>query len=178
MTDIVDPVGAVTAFLQRGGNVLVLLLVATFLMWTVILERYLYFWFEHGRVVKKALDTWHSRSDHHSWYAHKVREQLISEVRQRSEASLGLMRALVAVVPLMGLLGTVTGMIEVFESMAALGNVNARALASGVSKATIPTMAGMVAAITGLYFATQLGNRVTREVARVGDNMELMDRSS
>jgi biopolymer transport protein ExbB len=43
-------------------------------------------------------------------------------------------------------------MIEVFDVMTILGTGNPRAMASGVSKATIPTMAGMVVALSGLFF--------------------------
>ena len=58
-------------------------------------------------------------------------------------------KTLVALCPMLGLLGTVTGMIEVFDVMAA-GGGNTRGMAAGVSKATLPTMAGMVAAPLGL----------------------------
>ena len=44
---------------------------------------------------------------------------------------------------MLGLLGTVYGMIEVFEVLAVLGTGNPRAMSTGVAKATIPTMAGM-----------------------------------
>ncbi len=53
---------------------------------------------------------------------------------------------------MLGLLGTVVGMIHVFDVMAVTGNGNARSMASGISQATISTMAGMVIAISGLYF--------------------------
>jgi biopolymer transport protein ExbB len=59
----------------------------------------------------------------------------------------------------------------VFDVMAATGSGNARAMASGVSKATIPTMAGMVASISGLYFSTALDRRSRREVQKVADEL-------
>ena len=59
-------------------------------------------------------------------------------------------KGLVALCPLLGLLGTVTGMIEVFDVMAYTGTGNPRAMASGVSKATLPTMTGLVISISGL----------------------------
>jgi biopolymer transport protein ExbB len=62
-------------------------------------------------------------------------------------------------------------MIEVFDVMAAAGNSNARAMASGVSKATVPTMAGMVAALSGLYFSAQLQRFANDEGARLADHM-------
>ena len=78
--------------------------------------------------------------------------------------------------PLLGLLGTVTGMIEVFDVMALAGSGNSRAMASGVSKATIPTMAGMVAALSGLILSVQLDRFAERESERVSDHLSL-DRS-
>ena len=50
----------------------------------------------------------------------------------------------IALCPLFGLMGTVTGMIEVFQVMAFTGGGDARSMAGGASKATLPTMAGMV----------------------------------
>jgi biopolymer transport protein ExbB len=53
--------------------------------------------------------------------------------------------------------------------MAFAGTGNARLMASGVSKATIPTMAGLVAALSGLYFATWLEQKARTEVEKVED---------
>jgi len=160
-------------FLEMGGNVLLLIMVATFFMWAFILERMAYYQFAHGRFVKKAINKWASRGDHKSWYAHAIREQLISEVRQRTEQNIRLIKTLVAIAPLLGLLGTVTGMIEVFDVMAATGSSNVRAMSAGVSKATIPTMAGMVAALSGLIFTNRLERRGLRATQSVADAMEL-----
>ena len=66
---------------------------------------------------------------------------MISRVSLRLGAGIPIIQALVALCPLLGLMGTVTGMIEVFDVMAISGSGNARSMASGVSKATIPTMA-------------------------------------
>ena len=64
----------------------------------------------------------------------------------------------VMLAPLFGLLGTVTGMIEVFQVMAFNGGGDARAMAGGVSKATLPTMAGMVVALSGVFVSIYLNN--------------------
>ena len=59
--------------------------------------------------------------------------------------------------------GTVYGMIEVFEVyLAVLGTGNPRAMSTGVAKATIPTMAGMTIALSGLFLNSDLANRVER----------------
>ena len=62
-------------------------------------------------------------------------------------------------------------MIEVFDVMAISGSGNARAMASGVSRATIPTMAGMVAALSGLIFSVQLERFARDEGERVADRL-------
>jgi biopolymer transport protein ExbB len=165
----VDPLDAVRDFLERGGDVLYLILGVTFFMWTIILQRQWYFRRLFPNEVREVLETWHTRQDQTSWYARQIRSQLISRVRQDLEHSLLMVKTLVAVCPLLGLLGTVTGMIEVFDVMAIAGGGNVRAMAAGVSKATIPTMAGMVAALSGLYFSVGMERFARRETERVAD---------
>lgn len=169
---------ALQEFLERGGGVLRIILVVTFVMWIMILERFLYLRTGHRTRVGEAVSAWKARRDRSSWYAHQIRRSLLSSVRQRLELPLGLIQALVAVCPLLGLLGTVTGMIEVFEVMAITGSSNARAMAGGVSRATIPTMAGMVVAISGLYFSFRLQQRAESERKRVAELLTLSRRSS
>jgi biopolymer transport protein ExbB len=84
---------------------------------------------------------------------------------------LPIIKTLVALCPLLGLMGTVTGMIEVFDVMAVSGSGNARSMASGVSKATIPTMAGMVGALSGVFLVTLLNQKVTTEVDDLEDSL-------
>ncbi|HEX7030273.1 MAG TPA: MotA/TolQ/ExbB proton channel family protein, partial [Gammaproteobacteria bacterium] len=96
-------------------------------------------------------------------------EKLISEVSVEANRYVFLVKSLIAVLPLVGLLGTVTGMVMVFDVMAVLGTGNAREMAGGVSAATLPTMSGMVAALSGLYFGTALDNRAKVEVEKVED---------
>ncbi len=74
-----------------------------------------------------------------------------------------------AILPLLGLLGTVTGMIQVFNVMAVVGTSNARLMAGGVSAATIPTMAGLVAALSGLYLAVYLQRRANKATHVITD---------
>lgn len=160
-------------FLETGGDVLLLIMFATFVMWSLILERLAYWQFAHKGIERDVINEWSRRTDKKTWYAHVIREQMISQVRQKSEANVELIKTLVAIAPLLGLLGTVTGMVEVFDVMAASGSSNARAMSAGVSKATIPTMAGMVVAISGLFFSADLERRAKQHVQRLGDHLEV-----
>ena len=76
---------------------------------------------------------------------------------------MSLINTCVALAPLFGLLGTVTGMIEVFQVMAFTGGGDARSMAGGVSKATLPTMAGMTTALSGVFATIYLNAAKTRE---------------
>ena len=63
------------------------------------------------------------------------------------------------------------GMVAVFEVMAISGSGNPRSMASGVSMATIPTMAGMVAALSGVAMATYLQRKAARERELLSDHL-------
>ena len=66
---------------------------------------------------------------------------------------------LASVAPLLGLLGTVTGMITTFMVIATSGTGDAKALASGISEALITTQTGLVVAVPGLFLANFLRRR-------------------
>jgi biopolymer transport protein ExbB len=158
-------------FFESGGVVLVAIFAVTFVMWTLILERYWYLRTMHRRAVRDATAEWAARRERTSWYAHQVRRAMVSRVALDLDRTIPFIRTLVALCPLLGLLGTVTGMIEVFDVMAIAGSGNPRAMAAGVSRATIPTMAGMVAALSGLIFSVQLERRSRSEAGRVADRL-------
>ncbi|MEM7283425.1 MAG: MotA/TolQ/ExbB proton channel family protein [Pseudomonadota bacterium] len=171
MYQLVEWIQATRDFMLTGGWVLTLLAWVAFLMWVLIFERFIYFRTAHRTAVKNTLSAWENRSERKSWEAHRIREAMVSRVRMSAEGSLPIIKALVALCPLLGLLGTVSGMIEVFQVMAVSGTGNARSMAGGVSKATIPTMAGMVVALSGLFASTYLTSKTDREVELLQDNL-------
>jgi biopolymer transport protein ExbB len=76
------------------------------------------------------------------------------------QTGMSLIKSLVAAIPLLGLLGTVTGMVQVFQALAAVGSTNAQAMASGVSAAILPTMSAMAVAVFSLYFVYAMEKRI------------------
>ncbi len=161
---------SIVQFIELGGDVLYLIAAVTFLMWTLIFERFWFFRSEHKNVVREATQKWESRTERRSWSAHAIREGLISDAADRITGSLPLIQTCVMLCPLLGLLGTVTGMITVFDAMATMGG-NARSMASGVSQATIPTMSGMIASLSGVLGATLIKRRVDRDVGMFEDHL-------
>jgi biopolymer transport protein ExbB len=162
---------AIRNFLELGGGVLVLIAATLFVMWLLIFERFIYFTFAHGGFVKGVLDQWEAREERKSWNAHQIRDAMVSRVYLRANALLPLIKTLVALCPLLGLLGTVTGMIQVFDVMAVSGTGNARSMAAGVAQATVPTMAGMVAALSGVFASTILTGVAEKSVEKVRESL-------
>lgn len=143
--------GALQQFMQQGGQVLWWLAAVVLLCWMLLIERIVFLWFHFPRLRSQWLAAWQQRSDHDSWYARSIREGWLCEAHQRLHHNLNIIKVLVAICPMLGLLGTVTGMISVFDVMANQGSSNPKLMASGISLATLPTMAGMVAALTGMF---------------------------
>ena len=163
----------VQTFLDTGGPVLLAIGAVLVMMWTLMLERFYYFYVVFPKIADKTQREWSARSDHSSWEAHQIRRLKISELRMELESGLPYVKVFVALCPLFGLLGTVTGMIEVFDVLSIAGSGNARAMAGGVSKATIPTMAGMVAALSGLLLSVRLEQLAADEGERLADRLEI-----
>ncbi|CUS49459.1 MAG: TonB receptor energy transduction system membrane component ExbB [Idiomarinaceae bacterium HL-53] len=158
-------------FIGTGGNVLYLVAIALLLMWIVLIERYWYLLGVFPREREQIIQKWHNREDTTSWYAHRIREAWISKASDNLSARMLLLKTTIAICPLIGLFGTVTGMITVFEIMSVQGTGNPRLMAGGISMATIPTMSGMVAALSGMFFVQRLDSRINREKANLIDSM-------
>lgn len=173
MLAITDAINGVLGFMASGGVVLYFIAGLTFIMWTLIFER---IWFYKGalnKLVSGTLDAWEARPERKSWNARQIRYAMVSRVSDHINQNLDMLGTLVALCPLLGLLGTVTGMIDVFGALAATGGGDAKALAAGVSKATIPTMAGMVAALSGVFGTTFVNRTAQRENQLLEDHLTM-----
>jgi len=156
-------------FLSSGGGVLWLILFVAIFLWYLIIERLVFLKQAYPEIKAQNFQHWDQRTDKSSAHALFIRRMMISEALIQMRSGVSLIKMLIALCPLLGLLGTVTGMIHVFDVMAVTGTGNARAMAAGVSKATNPTMAGMVVAIAGLYFSKLIEERVSDESHHLAD---------
>ena len=168
--DILD---AVNTFMQRGGPVLWVIAWLLLIKWSLVFERIWYLNTTHKKNVKNTLADWNARKDTKSWSAHQIRTMMISKISLDVRNTLPIIEVLVTICPLLGLIGTVTGMIEVFFVMALSGGGDAKSMAGGVSKATIPTMAGMVGAISGIFAFNYLKSKVDRDLELLEDKLPL-----
>ena len=156
-------------FLYVGGDVLWVILGVAVCLWCLIIERLLFFKLNYPSLRTAWISQWEQRSDKQSTHALFIRQAIISTALIDMNRGVAVIKMLIGICPLLGLLGTVTGMINVFDVMAVTGTGNARAMAAGVSSATIPTMAGMVIAIAGLYFSKLIEEWVSDESHHLAD---------
>jgi len=170
-----DTLAEMGKFMDSGGNVLWMIVILLFFMWTLIFDRVWYLTKSCPRVLKIKIDVWSRRKDRRSKSALQIREKVISEAALQIDNNMMMIKTLIAVAPLFGLLGTVTGMITVFDVMAFTGGGDVKAMAGGVSKATIPTMAGMVAALSGLFAMTLVERSAEKKKFYLEDNL-IIDR--
>ncbi len=154
-----------------GGVVMWALLALCVLFWTLVFERLHY--------MARVFPAW-SQERRRAWFElertpgrwqHAVRAAWLAQARQQLLGPLRLPRALVALYPLLGLLGTVTGMVAVFDVLALSGGADPRGMAAGVWRATLPTMAGMVLAISGLFSLARLERNARRALERLADQL-------
>lgn len=186
-------------YLRAGGAVMVPLVAVSLLMWLLIAERVVFFrrlerrnmpanqaricvrenrlpapQYAQGAVALLVADF----VAHRSGRPALDRAMLDATVQRRHRSlthRLALIGVLAAVAPLLGLLGTVTGMIATFDVLAVFGTGNAKAMAGGISQALITTQTGLIVAIPGLYMKGFLERRARiagQRIASVGLNLQ------
>jgi biopolymer transport protein ExbB len=179
-------------YLRTGGPVMIPLVIVSLAMWLLIIERAIFF----RRIQRRDMNSPGAREyiardrrpDPRQYrgatallVAEFVRrrsgrrdldrfvlDETVARLQRTLTAHLSLIGVLAAVAPLLGLLGTVTGMIATFDVLAVFGTGNARAMAGGVSEALITTQTGLLVAIPGLYMKGFLDRRARQVSQRLG----------
>ena len=166
---LLAPFNAVAEMRVLGGPVVDWIFISCILMWVIVIERYWYFARILPGQIVSSVQEWKARPERKSWKAMQIRKALISRLNAGMSSNLLVLRVLVPMAPLLGLLGTVSGMLNVFDSMAARGSADARSMATGVSEAMICTLTGLAVSISGLYPVFDFRRRVKQETDRLGD---------
>jgi biopolymer transport protein ExbB len=189
---------ATAAYLRQGGWVMGPLIVVSVVMWMLILERWRVLR-RYGRgdldiprvlavargeepapvgggvraaLVRGFVELRSGRDRLDREILAQVRERLDRDLEQRHEV----IAVLAAIAPLLGLLGTVLGMIETFQVIAVFGTGDARALAGGISVALVTTQTGLLIAIPGLILSGRLGDRAAQLRLRLEETAQMLDR--
>jgi biopolymer transport protein ExbB len=149
-------VDAAWTLLARGGPVMPWIFGLSVGMWMLIIDRYVYLRWRHPELLRAVTDAWANRADYRSRVARRLRAQHMLDIGFAARRHLPLIRTLIQVLPLLGLLGTVIGLIHTFEAIQLFGGANRRGVAAGVSEALVATLSGLVTALSGLFFSGHL----------------------
>lgn len=153
--------------LDRGGEAMGFIILLSLCMWVLILERYWFLWFGYPGELERLRTMWGARPERSSQAAKRSKAHLCEALASSARRTLPIISTFVQVLPLLGLLGTVTGMIQTFEVITVYGSSHRRGIAGGISEALLCTMAGLVTALPGLYFVVHLEQRARAAEAEV-----------
>lgn len=169
----------VQQLIDQGGVVLWAIFGTCLMLWFLILERFWFLRITFPKRLKRVSKHWDDNRLNavghggraQAWCETSFRKATLSECKLQLQENLGLIKTFIVLCPLLGLLGTVTGMVNVFEVIAVVGTSDAQAMAQGVYRATIPTMAGLVVALSGLYFSARLQHKATELGDKATDHL-------
>jgi biopolymer transport protein ExbB len=171
-------------YLAQGGWVMIPMAAASLVMWMMILERWRTFARLGGRDLATADALRVVGGAELPASGHGLRSEVLARfiaarvgraeidrvvlrlqaehVRRFLRRRISAIAVLAAIAPLLGLLGTVLGMIQTFEVIALFGTGNAKAMAGGISVALVTTQSGLIVAIPGLFISRALSRRAGR----------------
>ena len=190
-----EPFYKLLGYMNTGGVVMIPLALNSLIMWVLIIDRVLFF----RRLYRKNMDSrtalthiadnqmpdpvrykgivsmlvaeFIQRRSSSNRLDRFILDETVLKINHRLSDHLGLIGVLAAMAPLLGLLGTVTGMITTFDVLSIYGTGNIRAVAGGISEALITTQTGLVIAIPGLCMKGILERRASilkKKIAAVG----------
>ena len=140
-------------FVETGGVVLIPLIILAFLMALLITEKFLGVFLKKNQpniTNKKNILIPHTVKTSYYRKRIEINKYMATKAKENYyKKNINLIKQLIVIAPLLGLLGTVTGMIEVFDVIKIHGSENTVLIGRGFSHATIPTMFGLTVAIFG-----------------------------
>ena len=158
---------SLSTLFEQGGITLWFILGASILLWILILERYWFHWRELPGLRRELLARWHEQrpSIPEGLLVRRI-DALVADLYAEVGRNLQALQALTGILPLLGLYGTVSGMIKVFDVITIFGSGNTRGMASGISEALVTTMAGLFTALSGIFFVSDLERRAVDDARR------------
>ena len=150
-------------WMERGGPVMWPLLLLSVLAGTLIVERVLFWLRERRRPAPQAIEE--LRAGARGDLDPAIELELLLDVEQRRlERGMATLDTIIAAAPMLGILGTVLGVIGAFESLSAHANPDPMAVTGGISQALISTASGLVIALAVLFpygfFRTRISVRL------------------
>ncbi len=185
-------------YFNRGGSVMYPLLLVSAVMWMLIFERIIAFHrLEFRDLDMNELLAWYRRRETHGARGglrcrigcylqqnrsdeaelnRKLMDECYLKLLPDIDRNIAAITVLAMVSPLLGLLGTVTGMMLTFDVISMFGTGNARALAGGISEALVTTQSGLLVSIPGVFSSAVLSLRSRRLRERLEESLMMLKR--
>jgi biopolymer transport protein ExbB len=158
----------------RGGDLLMpVMLAVSVVLYAILIERTLVLWGARRAVRAAELQEQVQRNGNARWRAWAARYVALAEAEQLTRG-FAVIRALTASLPLLGLLGTVTGMVGTFDSLSVGSGHAASRAGTGISLALTATQYGIALAVPAVLWSWLL----TRRVGQLVEHRELVVRQA
>jgi len=170
MQALADFFGGIGELFATGASLWLLLLLAVAL-WSLIAERYWYFYFVFPEAQEIALRRWKRYVNAEHGLARRARGQIVEGVFAETHRSVSLIRALVPVILLLGLLGSVGGLMRALYAYPLGGALGRQLLARGIEAAAVPAVAAGAMVLLAFFFTRALGDRADAETRLLADRL-------
>lgn len=181
---------SIEAYMRAGGIVMIPILLVSFLMWLLIFNRMFFLRRLYMRNITRSMagemvcnnqipeDRYQgansllvreflaARSGDPELDSH-ILDEIVVRLVSSMDSKLAAIKVLAGVAPLLGLLGTVTGMMDTFDVITVFGTGNTKAMAGGISVSLITTQTGLMVSIPGLYMSGFLAKRANNLKYRI-----------
>lgn len=191
-------------FFLKGGPIMWPLLLCSIIALTVIIERMIFWAREQRKRNQKLVDQILELAEHNDYndaarvgsgssdyvarillcgIAHRnfslnsALDMAAAVELKRMKRFMNMLDTMVTVSPLLGIFGTVTGIIRSFEAIGAYGSQNPMAVTGGIAEALITTAAGLTIAIPSLFFFNYFNSKIehaVHEIETYGTSLEIV----
>ena len=162
--------GGIGDLFATGASMWLLVLLAVTL-WALIAERYWYFYFIYPEAQEIALRRWKRYATAERHMASRARRQIVEAVFAETHRSVSFIRSLVSVILLLGLAGSVGGLMRALYAYPLGGALGQQLLAHGIDSAAVPVIAAGSMVLLALFFTRGLADRADVETRLLADRL-------
>lgn len=152
----------IMSYIERGGVIVYVLIALNILGFSIMLWKLIVLWWARFQKEKHAARAVAFIQEYRGSFDEQLLHNAISRQIASLEYGLGAVRTIASVAPLLGLLGTVVGVLSAFDAISVQGLGDPTVFSSGISVALITTVAGLIVAVPHYigynYFISLLDN--------------------
>jgi len=137
----------VMQYIDKGGMIMYILLGLNILGWSVMLLKFMQYWVLFLKKDKTVREIYYRIDSYRTEKKYVLGEDILRETMLGYESGLSTVKIIASIAPLLGLLGTVVGVMFAFDTIAKQGLGDPSVFSSGISLALVTTVGGLIVAI-------------------------------